>query len=454
MSKNKTYYIISLLFLIFFISLIAYGSILRHHFTGGQKFKSIQKLSLFLAEIPSNIKKLFISGNLNQLPELTKHKGKKKLENFTPSKTRKELLVLPRYDHNLSRSVVDVIDLGNFKVIHTYKHDIDQMNEQIKNKELFPRIDIDNSETRFLYWHPYILDDGSLLSMYGNLFKINFCSKLVFVNDKKIFHHSIERDSDNNYWVGTRETNLESKYIKQFNLKDFVDNSISKISTDNKILYSKSVIEILIENKLVPENYPLSQYLIGKEKKPLEEVDPTHLNDIEPALTDTKFWDKGDLFLSLRELSAIVHYRPSTNQVINYITGPFSRQHDVDIISNHEISIFNNNSFPTKDKYSEIVVYNFRDKTFRKLHEKKLKKLNFKTHSNGLSHHFKDGSLLVEETIHGRIIKFNNKGKIDFEYINTNDNNKIGWISWSRVIEDEVLIDNFYSLLKNKKCLN
>ena len=50
--------------------------------------------------------------------------------------------------------------------------------------------------------------------------------------------------------------------------------------------------------------------------------DPIHLNDIEPALTDTQHWKQGDVFLSLRHQSSIIHYRPSINKVINYITSP------------------------------------------------------------------------------------------------------------------------------------
>ena len=73
-------------------------------------------------------------------------------------------------------------------------------------------------------------------------------------------------------------------------------------------------------------------------------TDPIHLNDIEPALYDSKYWKKGDLFLSSRHQSAIIHYRPEINKVINYLTGPFSQQHDVDIISDEEISIFDNNN--------------------------------------------------------------------------------------------------------------
>jgi hypothetical protein len=89
--------------------------------------------------------------------------------------------------------------------------------------------------------------------------------------------------------------------------------------------------------------------------------------------------EQGDVFLSIRNQSAIIHYRPSTNKVINYITGPFAQQHDVDIISDKEISIFNNNNFFVNNEHSEVVIYNFETKKFRKLFNDQLQKENFKT---------------------------------------------------------------------------
>ena len=78
--------------------------------------------------------------------------------------------------------------------------------------------------------------------------------------------------------------------------------------------------------------------------------------------------------MSIRSQSAIIHYRPSTNKVINYITGPFAMQHDVDIISDKEISIFNNNNFLINNEYSEILIYNFKTKKFRTLFNDQLQK--------------------------------------------------------------------------------
>ena len=432
-------------FLVIFLSIVGsilFGSLLRHHYLGGERVKSLQNIAVFFAEIPMHARDMikFRTFNLNKLHPLTKHKDKKRFEQFIPNK-KNALLVLPRYDYSLSRSLIDIVDLNNFEVIHTYKHDIAEMNDQVTNTEVFPRIKIDNAPIRFTYQHPLILDDGSLISIYGPAFKLDFCSNLKWINDKNYFHHSNMLDHEGNIWIGGI-MNPQSKYVKKYATKDYADDAIIKINTDGKILYYKSVTEILIENNLVDANI----FFSGD--------DPIHLNDIEPSFSDTEYWKQEDVFLSPRSQSAIVHYRPSTNKVINYITGPFAQQHDVDIISDKEISIFNNNNFLVDNEYSEVVIYNFETNEFRTLFNDQLQKNNFKTIGAGLSHIFNDGALMVEEQNHGRIILFNNEGEKEWEFVNKNKNGDIGLISWSRVIEDEIFIEQFKSLVENKKCTN
>ena len=83
-----------------------------------------------------------------------------------------------------------------------------------------------------------------------------------------------------------------------------------------------------------------------------------------------------------------------------------------------------------------------------------MQKENFKAHANGVSQILKDKSLLVEESVHGRIILFNNKGKKIWEYINKDKHGKISYFTFSWVIEDELFVEKFRSLVKNQKCLN
>ena len=443
MFKKIELWIVGLIVIFFILLILFVSGVLRDAYLGKNRTPEFLRNNLVtVAEIPKNVyhvTQYFIIGNT--LPKLQKHKNKKRFEQFIENK-RNALLVLPRYDHSLSRSVVDIVDLNNFEVLHTYKHDIAAMNAQATNKGQAYKVN--NAPIRFRYAHPLIFDDGSLISNaeYTVNFKIDFCSNLKWINDEEIFHHSIMLNHKGNILVAG-QTNPKSQYVKKFTIKDFDDDSIIKINTNGKILFNKSVTEILIENRLVDKNFFTSKY-----------KDPIHLNDIEPALTGTQHWKQGDVFLSLRNQSSIIHYRPSTNKVINYITGPFAQQHDVDIISDKEISIFNNNNFFDNNEYSEVLIYNFETKTFKKLFNDQLQKDNFKTGSEGLSHILKDGSLMVEEQNHGRIILFNNKGEKEWEFVNKDKNGDIGIVSWSRVIEDEIFIKNFKSMVKNKQCLN
>ena len=136
-----------------------FGSLLKHHYKGGENFSVLQNIAVSIAEIPNTAEdmiELVIEGkkpNLNKPSILTKHEDKKRFERFIENK-RNALLVLPRYEHSLSRSVVDIIDLNNFEVIHTYKHDIDEMNNQVTNTKEFPRIKIDDTPICLLYTSP------------------------------------------------------------------------------------------------------------------------------------------------------------------------------------------------------------------------------------------------------------------------------------------------------------
>ena len=446
MFKKIEIWIVGLIVIFFILLILFVSGVLRDAYLGKNRTPEFLRNNLVtVAEIPKNVYHVIEHLRGNAPPKLQKHKDKKRFEQFIENK-RNALLVLPRYDHSLSRSVVDIVDLNNFEVLHTYKHDIAAMNDQVTNTKEFPRIKIDSLPIRFIYQHPLILKDGSLTSIYGPSYKIDFCSNLKWTNDEEAFHHSTMLDYEGNILI-PGSMNPQSKYVKKYATKDYADDSIIKINKDGEILYNKSVTEILIENNIVSNNFTLNSSLSG-------ELDPIHLNDIEPALTDTQHWKQGDVFLSPRHQSSIIHYRPSTNKVINYITGPFAWQHDVDIISDKEISIFNNNHFFVNNKYSEVIIYNFETNEFRTLFNDQLKKNNFKTINGGLSHIFKDGSLMVEEQNHGRIILFNNQGEKEWEFVNKDKNGNIGFISWSRVIEDEIFIEQFKSLVENKKCTN
>ena len=46
----------------------------------------------------------------------------------------------------------------------------------------------------------------------------------------------------------------------------------------------------------------------------------------------------------------------------------------------------------------------------------------------------------------------NKNGKKEWEYVNKDKNGDIGYINWSRIVEDKTLIEKFRLLVRNKEC--
>ena len=65
-----------------------------------------------------------------------------------------------------------------------------------------------------------------------------------------------------------------------------------------------------------------------------------------------------------------------------------------------------------------------------------------------------DGSLIVEEQNHGRVMLFNNKGEKEWEFINKDKNGNIGSTSSISILEDRVFIKKFKSTVVNETKLN
>ena len=65
----------------------------------------------------------------------------------------------------------------------------------------------------------------------------------------------------------------------------------------------------------------------------------------------------------------VLLYRPLTNKIIWKGTGPFFYQHDVDILNDHTISVFNNNSKDfvegeVVDGHNEVIIYDFKSNKY------------------------------------------------------------------------------------------
>jgi len=189
--------------------------------------------------------------------------------------------------------------------------------------------------------HSLMLPDSSIIySLNGvtGLIKIDKNSERLWKQDTIAHHHAINMGANGTFWANTysKDNGEHIYYGAKFSIDGrefpFIDNTITQFDAETgRILYHKSVTEILVENDLT--------HLLIKSDSP---GDPLHINDVQPVLTDSDHMKVGDVFISSRTSSWIMHYRPSTGEVIELIEGPFMSQHDVDIESDSTIIFFNN----------------------------------------------------------------------------------------------------------------
>lgn len=312
---------------------------------------------------------------------------------------------------------IQLLNLRSLQVIQRWQPEFSQLENT----------NISNANIRLT--HPLLFHEDVITNANGLLIRLNKKSGIVWKNNGN-FHHSIELDAEKNLWVCGTIPPRDTDNIIESNI---LDDAIIKIDAlTGKTIFTKSIYEILIEN-----GYQSLLFNMG----PITE-DLIHINDIQPALNSSQYWQKGDLLISLRNRSSILLYRPSTNKVVWLKTGPWNFQHDCDFISDTEIGVFGNDVTDFKGKsylikgHNNQYIYNFSTNEISTPYTKMFKQGKIKTLTEGRSRILPDGQLLVEETNYGRIL-FGDKNGITGEYVNRLDKNHISMLSWSRYYTNE-----------------
>ncbi|PWI30621.1 hypothetical protein DI383_04000 [Flavobacteriaceae bacterium LYZ1037] len=256
------------------------------------------------------------------------------------------------------------------------------------------------------------------------LLRMDSNSKEKWFNNDFIFHHAMNLDSLGHMWIpAVKHENglmVPMTVSVEGHTTNYRDDLIVQVDANTgKTLYSKSLTEIFLENNLA--------HLINKSPYV---IDPFHLNDIQPVLESTDYFKEGDLFLSFRSNSLVVQFRPLTNKVIKVIEGPFTFQHDIDIISPNSIAILNNNTIVTQVSYNEIefkptnqsierkinhsnvLIYNFEEDAYSSLYEAQFIEHDIFTGAEGLYRLFPNGDLFFEEQGSGILWVINQSGVV------------------------------------------
>jgi hypothetical protein len=427
---------------VFLILMIIFGAMVRDVAQKRENFGVAGQVAYRIASIPSDIKKLLTQEDPHSISATMSlqrdkrvaadaHKRFEQRSGFTYSYTENsravsEFLLLSRYDGDSRVSTVELYDMDEQRQVHSWPlNENDFRTDTLTNPFfVFPN----NENERLVARHPFAESDGSLVfhASYSPLYSIDACGKIEWQNTEFAFHHSLERDDDGNYWVpGVRPTSLETFDDK------FKDDHIVKLSDSGKVLYAKSVTEILIENQLINRMYVYDRYVI----------DPIHLNDIQPVGEESDVWKKGDVFLSIGHLNMIILFRPDTDEVIWWSQDAIMHQHDVDLVGTDKVSVFNNNRTTRADGdivvgLNELILYNVRNDAYETHFQRSFEEFEIKTINQGVHDFAEDGGVMIEETNYGRVMMLDRDGVALWEFINRASDGKIYTTNWSRLMTE------------------
>ena len=446
MFKKIEIWILYLCIILSIVLIISFGFLVRQELVGKKKFGKVSELALEIAELPAVLKRVLKGQTVED--RFSSQDGFNGNHNF-----QETFLLLSAYDKTEKKPTVKLIDLTTFKVVHKWSIDFKKLNKLVGSKEEFKifKKNMGNNRTRML--HPMLIQNGSLAFIEnGAPFRIiDVCSNLILQNTENLFHHSIEKDSEGNFWVPSwlNPKSLPSNIVgNKLGEKGFYDNAITKLSPKGKILFEKSLTQIFIENDM--------EYLLFSVGDREFTTDPIHLNDIQPVNFDGPYWKKGDVFLSLRHQSMVLLYRPSTNKIIWKLVGKFFHQHDVNVLNESQISIFNNNSKDfingdIVDGNNEVLIYDFKDKKYTSYLKKSLVEKDVRTVLAGRGLILQNKDLFIEETYFGRLLYFNSNGSLRWSFVSRDFDGNVHRLGWSRLIDRDEELELVQDLIRMEK---
>ncbi len=306
---------------------------------------------------------------------------------------------------SMERTTMEIIDLSRQKTVYVFQPDIQGSGPS------------------------YLLPDGSLLNRASDMMHRHDACFNVLWRKPLYIHHSIERDADGHFWTPVRDPSSTLPGASS----RLRDHSLLRFSPSGDILSRISLSDMLVRNGYRHLLYRAPRY----------ERNPMHVNDVQPVLRDGPFWRRGDLFVSLRTNSVVLLYRPVTDEVVWLQSGPWLHQHDVDIVSEHEISVFSNNSVATGDGdqrvlgANEVYIYDFATGDARSPWREAMRRHEVRTVTGGTATLFDDGSVMVEEHNYGRILHLSADGAVRWSYVNRASDGQVYRLGRSRWLDAE-----------------
>jgi hypothetical protein len=390
--------------------------------------------ALEIARIPNPAME-WILGWKKLVPELVNFDEFDTLKPYTSDNPNAPFILVSAYNDRYNVATAYLYDLKSNEKVYEWIPPVDAINKLSSQDD-----DYITDKARYLTQHPYLMPDGSIIFSTGEgpLVRLNRCSNVEWVIDRH-FHHSIHMGPNGNLFVpiiADLNTSYKALYGPDTHNFPLRDDGFAEVSPSGKILNEWSITQILIQNGYGGLLLGVAPY----------EVNRIHLNDAEPILAGDQYVEKGDVVLSMRHLSSIALFRPSTGKIIWLHTGPWLNQHDIDYRGDGKFVVFGNDSLRWNRNdsqrwnrlvslrgYSTIYQYDMSSSQASELLE--LKKYDIYSATEGRQQYLPDGSLFIESTDQAVLYLLNGDGSIAWKYVSpTHTRGKIGALHWSRVI--------------------
>lgn len=392
---------------------------------------TLSSAALTIAEVPMTARDILRGQERLLAPDQAIFEGKPGGWSFPSGRATgpQGYLLVSRIDGDAGRDVTELVSMPDMTVRYRWTANHEAMLGMVRHRSPYDDTR-DRSADLFRGIHPWLLADGDLIVKDHNspLFRIDPCGRPQWVNDSRTFHHSTEADAEGNLWIPTTAERHSLPHVRH----SFREDELTKVSPDGRILASHSVVQALLRNGYASWLFANETYL----------DDPLHLNDIEPVLADGPYWKKGDLFVSLRNVSAIMLYRPSTGEVVWIKRGPWLSQHDVDVLDDHRISIYDNHAqdfgtpghSPHVEGTSRILVYDFATGRVSAPWNRAMAAEHVRTETAGLFTALPDGSALIEDSTDARLLNIRPDGRVAAEFVNRSAEGEVSILGWSRFV--------------------
>jgi hypothetical protein len=288
-------------------------------------------------------------------------------------------------------------------------------------------------------WHPYLSKDGILTYIipWNDLVSVDLRTGQEKWRIRGAFHHSIELDANGDLWVcGAVQPQSISKPESKtrHSNKIFEDQVLVKVSPSGKILLLVSVADLILNSGL--------EYLMYGSSNPNVNFDPIHLNQITPIVSDSGLFKKGQVLISLRNMSTIMLIEPDSQSVVWYRSGNWMNQHCVFPIGPSTFSLLDNHSFASGEYWlnstwrSRIVKYNIETGESSEVQVNDQSHGGFYIPIEGRVQSVGFNHWMIEDCLNGTIMIFGNQ-KLLFKWSNLYYDGTVGITSWCRYMSSE-----------------